>query len=1002
MKRLGRALWSAALVALGIAAGAGFVYELETSALQARLFTRYVQRLSYELEPGASPEIVFPEGGPLDERRGYASLPQFRARLEKAGMQITEQARVSPELARLVGWGIAPPFQEVPVAGLMIRAADGSRLHDATGGKNVFRDYEDVPPLVVKTLLFIENQELLTPTDPRANPTLEWDRLAKASLLYFGSKMGLPLSVAGGSTLATQLEKFRHSPEGRTSSGVDKLRQITAASLKAYRQGLDTTPRRREIVVDYLNTVPLAAAPGYGEIYGLGEGLHAWFGMSLGAVSNALRETSPVGAQAVAFKHVLALLASLPAPSTMLMRDRTALHKRMDAYLQILADRGLINADFADRVRKVNLHFLPHAPIPPARDFVERKAATAVRARLVEMLGVSNLYELDQLHLEVDTTIDAALQESAVELFRSLGTRDFVHEHGLDQKRLLFGSKPENVHYSLLLFERGETGNLLRVQTDNLDQPFDVNRGVKLDLGSTAKLRTLAHYLEIVAQLHDELRPLDDEAVRKQAKDAADPITRWAASKFAENRRIELDELLRGAVERRYSGSPGESFFTGSGLHHFSNFDRNDNGRILSVREGLYHSTNLVFIRLIRDLVRFHQARLPYDAAAVLDDTDSPVRLRMLEEIGDAESERSLAHAYRKYRKLSLDEAVTRLLGRKATSPRHLAILYYAWNDDPSVKGLASWLEKRVGEIPAAQVERLARAYGNGRLTISDYGYLLSRHPLDVWCVGALQRNPEWTWEDFLANAGEARRTSSSWLFKTRNRRAQDRRLRIRIERDAFARMTPYWQRLGFPFEHLVASYATAIGGSSDRPAALAELMGIIVNDGRRLPSRAVHRLRFARGTPWETLFEPAAVSGEQVMKPEVAKVLRELLSGVVERGTAQRLVGAFKRPGGAVVKVGGKTGTGDNRFETFSRGGGVTSSRALNRTATFVFYVDGRYFGVLTAFVLGKDAGSYSYTSSLPVAILKLVAPSINSRLDEPALELAQSESAAEPPHQQ
>ena len=39
------------------------------------------------------------------------------------------------------------------------------------------------------------------------------------------------------------------------------------------------------------------------------------------------------------------------------------------------------------------------------------------------------------------------------------------------------------------LYERGAGVNYLRVQADNLDQPFDMNRGAKLDLGSTAKLR---------------------------------------------------------------------------------------------------------------------------------------------------------------------------------------------------------------------------------------------------------------------------------------------------------------------------------------------------------------------------------------------------------------------------------------------------------------------------------------------------------------------------------
>ncbi len=44
-------------------------------------------------------------------------------------------------------------------------------------------------------------------------------------------------SVIGGSTLATQLEKLRHSPEGRTHSPAEKLRQIASATLRSYQDG---------------------------------------------------------------------------------------------------------------------------------------------------------------------------------------------------------------------------------------------------------------------------------------------------------------------------------------------------------------------------------------------------------------------------------------------------------------------------------------------------------------------------------------------------------------------------------------------------------------------------------------------------------------------------------------------------------------------------------------------------------------------------------------------
>ena len=53
---------------------------------------------------------------------------------------------------------------------------------------------------------------------------------------------------------------------------------MASASLRAYQEGEDTQARRRQVVVDYLDTVPLAARPGFGEVHGLGDGLWAWYG----------------------------------------------------------------------------------------------------------------------------------------------------------------------------------------------------------------------------------------------------------------------------------------------------------------------------------------------------------------------------------------------------------------------------------------------------------------------------------------------------------------------------------------------------------------------------------------------------------------------------------------------------------------------------------------------------------------------------------------------------
>src|SRR6185503_16503082 len=120
-------------------------------------------------------------------------------------------------------------------------------------------------------------------------------------------------------------------------------------------------------------------------------------------------------------------------------------------------------------------------------------------------------------------------------------------------------------------------------ETDNLEQPFDVNEGTKMELGSTAKLRTLAHYLERVAALHAELAPLSPERLEEAAREARDPITAWAIDAMRHEPGMPVDSLIERSLDRRYSASPAEGFYTGGGLHAFHNFDSSDDGRIFTV-----------------------------------------------------------------------------------------------------------------------------------------------------------------------------------------------------------------------------------------------------------------------------------------------------------------------------------------------------------------------------------------------------------------------------------
>ena len=951
--------------------------ELQTSFLQSHLLGWLSSHLTWKVETGESPEVVYPRYGPFDVRLGYTRIPQFRQRLEEHGFRIAQQSRFSSTLAAITRLGVSPPARERAVAGLVIRGRDGTVLFDANVRRHRFERYEDIPPQVVSTLLLMENRHLEGSAD-YVNPAVDWGRLGRAALLSAASLVGMPAHFQGGSTIAVQIEKYRHSRGGRTGSASEKLQQILSASLRAYREGPHTRDEQHAIVLDYLNTVPLGGAPGYGEVHGLGEGLRAWFGMDPDHAFAALRGPDD-DARARTLKHTIALLCAVRAPTRMLRTDHAELERRGHYYIGSLAQHGVLDSTLADAVDREPIQFdaggVPRVPL------AQRKAVNQVRLQLPVLLGLHDLHELDGLDLEVETTYDADLQEHAYSLLRSLNDPDTVDAHGLRAPRMLETGDPSKVWYSVLLCERGSGADVVSAVADNLNRPFDMISGMRMQLGSTAKLRTLAHYLEIVESLHEQYAGLPSAALEESAAAARDPITRWVAADMAAAPDQPVDSLITHAMAREYSGNPGEAFFTGGGLHSFHNFEPEENYQHYTVREGLAKSVNLVFIRLMRDVVRWHEARLPYDAQAVMADSANDDRQKLLARASDQESRVMLRRAYRRFKGVPVDSLPEALLGHHATARRY-AMLYFAWHPGAPAESLAAFLATR--DLPGDSLDagHLTRAYGGPQLTLRDYAYLLDCHPLDIWTSQTLAHEPSLDWYGLLGASEDVRCESQQWLFEARNRRAQDLRLRTAIEEDAFAAMLPSWQRLGFPFDHLVPSYATAIGSSADRPDALAKLMGIIVNDGVQRPLVSIRRVRFAPGTPYETVFEPAVPAGREVMSPAIAHALRAAMVDVVTEGTARRMDGAFADSTHAGPVVGGKTGSGDNRFVTFAHGGRMIGSHAVNRTAVFAFYIGDRYYGVVTAVVDGPQADQYVFTSALPVQILRMFTPELKSRV--------------------
>ena len=972
------ALLVVAIIALGFAAWA----EMHTSKLQAREFSRLASSLTYSLQPGPSDAMVYPGAGPFDKRLGYSDIGQFLPRLLQRDYLIKEQVQFSPSLVSYTEKGLFVPYQEKIQAGLLINDCKGDVLYQYRYPQQLYQQFEQIPPVIVQSLLFIENRDLLSSRAAELNPAVDWPRFAKAAWSQVAKLLALPGQSAGGSTLATQLEKYRHSPEGLTGSGPEKLRQMVSASVRAYQDGPQTLPARQRIVRDYLNTVPLSAVPGHGEVHGLAEGLRVWYGADFAAVNQALATAESGNDLKVAglgLRQVLALMIAQRRPSHFLARGHSELNELTDAHIRLLQANGILQPALAQAALASTLVYRDWVQEPTLQANETNKGIVAARNRLATLLDRS-LYDLDRLDLSATSTLQSELQAQVSDYLRHLADPEFAQANGLIGDRLLTPTSARQVNYSFTLMERTADGSRVRVQTDSTDQPFDINEGSKLELGSTAKLRVLTTYLEIIHELHQRYANQTPAHLRHVEVEEADRLTRWAVDYLIANPQADSATMLDAALERQYSASPAERFFTGGGMHTFSNFRREDDGRVPTLKESLRESINLPFIRLMRDVVRYSTYQGPNISATLLKDDNEPRRQEYLARFADREGREFLLRFWKKYQNKDSAQRLEAFLdGLRITSVRLAAVHRYLYPNASQTEfnrfvraniegGRENVTDKRLAELYAN--------YGPGKYDLPDQGYIARVHPLDLWLLGYLLRQPEATFSQASTASRYERQEVYGWLFKSRHKRARDSRIRTMLEVEAFTDIHQRWQRVGYPFDHIVPSLATAIGSSGDRPAALAELIGIIQNDGVRLPILRVDSLHFAAQTPYETVVVSNPEGGERVLPSEVASALREALSQVVDAGTARRVQGSFKTADGSALVMGGKTGTGDNRIGSYGAGGRVISSKAINRTATFVFYIGDHHFGTLTAFVPGRAAEGLRFTSALPVQVLRGMAP--------------------------
>jgi membrane peptidoglycan carboxypeptidase len=983
--------------------GTLLIYELRTSTTQSRLFARLARESSYALKSGQSSDSWYPSFGPYDLRLGYTRIPTIISGLIESGFEVTAQARLSQRFLQLARKGLYPPYQEKIKAGLTILDQNNTTIYSAYRPERMYDSFEAIPSPVIQALLYIENREILNQTHPFKNPAVEWDRFALAIFEKLKQVYNPDLNAPGGSTIATQLEKYRHSKEGRTGGIKDKLLQMASASLRAYMHGRNTLRTRRFIIQQYINSIPLAALRGYGEVNGLGDGLWAWYGVDFEEHNDKLRALAslPRGANvkpyAESYKQMLSLFIAHRRPSFYLIAGLKELNALTDTYLDLLAKEGTISEQLRDACKAIPLTLRRAVPKTQSISFVQRKAANAIRTRLLQLLKYPQLYDLDQVDLTVKSTMNNNANEMVTDILRQIKDEESVKRFGLSGARNLDRGDPSKVIYSLTLYEHVGDANLLRVQTDNFENPFSVNEGARLDLGSTAKLRTLTTYLDIVGDLYDHYSTLSVGELRKGVQSDLDPISKFVAETFARNPKTSLDELLELALARRYSASPYETFFTGGGVHTFENFKKEDNGKNPTLGEALTHSLNLPFIRLMRDISRYYINRISARLGGSSSDRKSPLRMHFLSKFADQEGSYFMRRFHEKHRERAPQEVLPNLVTSVRASARHAAVMFRYVRPEQSLPALTKFLQQTVPQATLSEplVEKWYNELQPGKFNLNDTGFLARVHPLELWTVRYLQDHPRASIRELLDASKDERQQVYEWLFKTPHTRAQDIRIRTLMETESFLEVHKQWKKVGYPFNSMVPSLASAIGSSGDRPIALAELVGIILNDGVRYPSVRLDELHFAAETPYEVALRRVDKGqGERVLKPAVARALKRAMGNVVEHGTARRVFQSYKRSDGKPYVIGGKTGTGDHRYETYGPGGQVLSSRVVNRTATFAFYIGDRFFGVISAHVPGQDAAKFDFTSALAAELLKVLSPSLVPMIERAGTELTPFES--------
>src|SRR3546814_3680404 len=111
----------------------------------------------------------------------------------------------------------------------------------------------------------------------------------------------------------------------------------------------------------------------------------------------------------------------------------------------------------------------------------------------------------------------------------------------------------------------------------------------------------------------------------------------------------------------------------------------------MSVAEALRHSVNLVFVRLMRDIVSYHVAQVVASDGNPLA-SGSPLRQDYLSRFADREGREFLYGFYGRYRQLDSDQILATLAERVRQPTASLAVTFRTLRPEAGIEEVAAFL----------------------------------------------------------------------------------------------------------------------------------------------------------------------------------------------------------------------------------------------------------------------------------------------------------------------